>query len=287
MPGEYGGASNTYQIAATGFPPPVYAETGKLPRGVTLNAATGLISGTPPATGTYALKIRAASSAGASVQRTLTIHVGAAPVLACKAGRCDFTFYAAVKVDLDLRIGGDPATHFTAVEPLPHGLRVTQGGLIYGTPTRVQLRKPERLDIFNAIGGDDLPGSMRVLASHPAKFNSRSRWSVRRGHRASFTISATGPPAPAIRWSGKLPRGLKAHARGNGRTRDRRHRFPHCQARHLQGQGDGLERRRPPSYPGAHHHSPLARLAGRRVGALATSSSPGQARGCRRRKVLP
>ena len=218
VPGEYGGASNTYQIAATGFPPPVYAETGKLPRGVTLNAATGLISGTPPATGTYAVKIRAANSVGASVQRTLTIHVGAAPVLACKAGRCDFTFYAGVKVHLDLRIGGDPATHFIAVEPLPHGLRVTQGGLIYGTPTRVQLRKPERLDIFNAVGGDDLPGSMRVLASHPAKFSSRSRWSVRRGHWARFTIRATGAPAPHVRLSGHLPRGLRAHTNRNGKA---------------------------------------------------------------------
>ena len=40
-------AFDTFTVMATGFPPPTFSETGTLPDGVTLDATSGVLSGTP------------------------------------------------------------------------------------------------------------------------------------------------------------------------------------------------------------------------------------------------
>ena len=46
------GTNGTFTVTATGFPAPTFSESGALPNGVTLNDATGVLSGTPlPNTG--------------------------------------------------------------------------------------------------------------------------------------------------------------------------------------------------------------------------------------------
>ena len=41
--------SGTFTVTATGLPVPSLSETGTLPTGVTFNASTGVLSGTPAA----------------------------------------------------------------------------------------------------------------------------------------------------------------------------------------------------------------------------------------------
>lgn len=70
------GAAFTYQIAATNSPT-AFAASG-LPAGLSVATATGLISGTPTATGAFSIGLIAANSSGAGTA-TLTLSVGTGP----------------------------------------------------------------------------------------------------------------------------------------------------------------------------------------------------------------
>ncbi len=65
------GHSFTFQVKATGYPAPTFAiKSGSLPRGVTFNTTTGVLTGTPASgtRGTYTLTITATNSAGTATQ---------------------------------------------------------------------------------------------------------------------------------------------------------------------------------------------------------------------------
>jgi PKD repeat protein len=75
-PGAVGTPFPPYPITATGQPTS-YTATG-LPPGLSLNAQTGAITGTPTASGTYVVTITAANSSGTTTG-TLTITIGSTP----------------------------------------------------------------------------------------------------------------------------------------------------------------------------------------------------------------
>ena len=73
------GTSGTFNVTAAGFPAPVLSEseTDTLPSGVTFNAATGVLSGTPAAgsAGTYTLNFTAHNGIGSDATQTFTLTV--------------------------------------------------------------------------------------------------------------------------------------------------------------------------------------------------------------------
>ncbi|MFV0399922.1 MAG: beta strand repeat-containing protein [Oscillospiraceae bacterium] len=75
LPSPILGQPYSFQLQVSGSPYPTLAMTsGTLPAGMTFNAATGTISGTPTADGTYTIEITATNSQG-SVPATFTLTV--------------------------------------------------------------------------------------------------------------------------------------------------------------------------------------------------------------------
>src|SRR5205823_184612 len=73
------GSAGSFTVTATGFPAPTLSQTGALPGGVTFNAATGVLSGTPAAgtTGTYPISFTAGNGVGTSATQNFTLTVNA------------------------------------------------------------------------------------------------------------------------------------------------------------------------------------------------------------------
>jgi hypothetical protein len=75
------GSPGTFTVTATGFPTPMLSEAGTLPSGVTFNATTGVLSGTPAAAtnGSYPLTFTASNSVNTNTQ-DFSLTVNPAPV---------------------------------------------------------------------------------------------------------------------------------------------------------------------------------------------------------------
>lgn len=78
------GAAGTFTITATGTPPPTFSLTGALPSGVTFNASTGILNGTPAAAsnGAYQLTITASNGVLPNATQNFTLTVIAASTTA-------------------------------------------------------------------------------------------------------------------------------------------------------------------------------------------------------------
>lgn len=124
------GAPFSYQISATSNVPPTYA-AANLPAGLSVNTATGLISGTATATGTSSATISAINLGGTG-SAILTITVApAAPVI---GGALSATGTSGLAFSYPITATNNPASYNAT--GLPAGLSVnTATGLISGTAT--------------------------------------------------------------------------------------------------------------------------------------------------------
>ena len=127
--GTVGSAFN-YQITASGSPASYGAVV--LPTGLTLNTATGAITGTPTGAGTSSVTISATNSAGTgSATLVITVNPSAsAPVI---SSSLTATVTVGTAFTYQIAASGSP-TSFGATG-LPTGLSVNASGTITGTPT--------------------------------------------------------------------------------------------------------------------------------------------------------
>lgn len=136
------GAPYSLQMTATVAEPKTWSiNSGALPPGLAINAATGLISGTPTAAGTYTFEVLAKMAAD-SRQDTKVLAIVVRDPLAIVAGDPFTTTRSAVgevSVPFEAMLtatGGDGTYTWTlASGTLPPGLALAQGALA-GTPRR-------------------------------------------------------------------------------------------------------------------------------------------------------
>jgi len=123
------GSSFSYQITASNNPTS-FGATG-LPAGLSINTATGLISGTPTALGTSTITLNASNTAGTGTA-TLTLNINpAVPVITSSS-----TASGTVGKSFSYQITASNSPTSFGATGLPAGLSInTATGLISGTPT--------------------------------------------------------------------------------------------------------------------------------------------------------
>lgn len=162
----------TANIQATNNPQSYSLASGSLPPGLTLNAGTGVISGTPTG-GSGSFSVTAANAAGVSPAVSFTIAINVPPPaipvvngLSVTIGTVGTAFTAAIQAT------NSPQSYALASGSLPPGLNLnTATGVISGTPT----------------GGS---GTFGVTATNAGGTSGASSFTI--------TINPAPPPAPVI-----------------------------------------------------------------------------------------
>ena len=130
LPGGVVGAAYTQTFAATGGSSPYQwsVSTGTVPTGLTLNASTGSLAGTPTAAGIFNFTIRVADVAVRSATATFTIVVSAALSITTTS-LPGATVGTAYNQALALAGGAAPVTWSIASGALPAGIALNPGSL--------------------------------------------------------------------------------------------------------------------------------------------------------------
>ncbi|WP_420993120.1 kelch repeat-containing protein [Cupriavidus sp. 30B13] len=154
--------------ASSGGPITGYSIAPALPAGLTLDAQTGVISGTPTVTVAETLYTITGTNAAGTVVVTLRLAVQAAPVApASLAYDTPAALYVAAEaiVPNTPRVTGGAASAFTVAPALPAGLSLNaQTGAITGTPAAVQSQATYTVTASNRAGSAQAQVRISVTA---------------------------------------------------------------------------------------------------------------------------
>ncbi|XQA69621.1 putative Ig domain-containing protein [Xanthomonas sacchari] len=138
-----GTAGQAYSAAITqasgGIAPYTYAVTaGALPAGVTVNSATGALSGTPTVTGNFSFTLVATDSTSGTpgqASRSYTLAIVAPTLTVAPSTLPSGTAGTAYNQTLSTSGGTAPYTYALSSGALPAGLSLSSTGVLSGTPT--------------------------------------------------------------------------------------------------------------------------------------------------------
>ena len=197
-----GSGSYTFSVSA-----------GALPAGLTLNASSGVISGTPTTAGASSFTIRATDGGGAFGSRAYSITIAAAPIVVNPATLPGATVGTAYSQTVSATGGTGSYTYSVSAGALPAGLTLNaSSGVIVGTPTTAGASS----FTIRATDGSGAFGTRAysVTTSAAVTVNPASLPNGTVGTAYSRTITATGGAAPYTYSvsSGALPAGLTLNA---------------------------------------------------------------------------
>jgi MBG domain/Bacterial Ig-like domain (group 3)/Putative Ig domain len=144
------GTAGSFSVTRTGFPSPVFSETGALPTGVTFSGA-GLLSGTPAAGsgGSYPITITASNGVGSNATQDFILTVDQAPSIT-SANSAAFT--VGTSGSFTVTSSSFPTATFSETGALPAGLTFSAAGLLSGTPTGTSGSYPITITASNGVG---------------------------------------------------------------------------------------------------------------------------------------
>lgn len=195
--------TNTVSNSAT---PPVTFGAASLPAGLSLNATSGVISGTPTSAGTNTWIITA-SNAGGVTNRDLTLEI--APVAGPVPSSFSPTSAIAtqgVAFSLQMTASNSP-TNWSATG-LPTNLAINSNGLITGMP-QTNGTNFVTLTAVNSNGSGEGYGTLVVRPTVPV-FTNTNQVSGKQGQALSFTVAATSSATVTYSATG-LPGNLQIH----------------------------------------------------------------------------
>ncbi len=192
------GVAFSYQITATNSPAS-FGASG-LPAGLTVNTASGLISGTPTGPGTFNVTATATNSAGAT-SAPLTLTVTVVPPVITSSGTASGTIGS--PFSYQITAANLPASF--GASGLPTGLTVNAAsGLISGTPTAAGT-STVTLSATNSAGTGNATLTLGIVVPAPV-ITSPMATSGTVGDAFSYQITASN--APTSYAATGLPAGL-------------------------------------------------------------------------------
>ena len=203
---------DTFPVVANAFPPASYSISGA-PSWLTIGKQTGILSAkltSKSKSGSTKITITASNGVGSPAHQSFTASVGTDPVLTTTTA----TFAYGVRNSQPLKATGIPsAISFQAVGE-PKGISLSKSGVLSGTPPK-GTKSPAEFVIFTSNSVTEAFGqpaeavfTLKFAAGKAARITSSGKATFKHGKHASFTIRATGFPTPALKESGKLPKGL-------------------------------------------------------------------------------
>jgi uncharacterized repeat protein (TIGR01451 family) len=211
------GSAYDYTFAAGGVPAPSFAVTsGKLPAGLTLNALTGELSGTPTTAVTATFAVTANNTVGSpDVTPMLSITVvppNSAPTFTADSPPSPVT--AGDAYSYTFAASGNPAPTFTVTSgALPFGTALDSvTGILSGAPST-----PGTYGFVvtasNGIGSPAVSGALSITVNPanvaPQLTAATPNPDATIGAAYSYTFAASGSPSPTFTIdSGTLPTGL-------------------------------------------------------------------------------
>ena len=192
----------SYQIAAPNSPASFTASG--LPSGLSLDPATGIISGIPDVSGTWNALLSAANDGGTSPVATLTLVILPAPLAITSALSVTGTDRSA----LSYQITTDNSPIGFGATALPAGLSINPGtGVISGTPTTTGTF-PISISAFNVSGTGSAILTLTVAPSTPLI---TSVLSVTGTNGVAFAYPIQASDAPTSFSATGLPTGLSVN----------------------------------------------------------------------------
>jgi hypothetical protein len=196
------GGSGTFTFAVT---------SGTLPAGLSLNGATGAITGTPTGLGTSNFSITASDTLGGTASKALSIVVNP-PVSVTTAVLPAWTINKAGYSATLAASGGSGTYTWTFTGTLPTGLGLSPAGVLSGTPTVANTFG------FTVTAKDSLNNQASAVVSvliNPAISVTTlvaPPW-TQTSPGYTYTLAATGGTG-ALTWSGTPPAGLSLSPAG-------------------------------------------------------------------------
>ena len=215
------GQAGTFTVTTAGLSGPSLSESGTLPSGVTFtdnHDGTATLAGTPAAGtgGVYSLTLTA-NGGGGPISEGFTLTVDDVPAITSSpsaTARTGSSFTDTVSTS------GFPAPALSESGALPTGVTFTDNhdgtATLAGTPAAGTGGVYSlTLTADNGVGSPATQTFTLTVDQAPA-ITSAASTSFTVGHAASFTVTTSGFPVPALGESGALPTGITFHGNGDG-----------------------------------------------------------------------
>src|SRR6202158_4244491 len=219
--GQVGGAYTATLAATGGVTPYTWAlASGTLPAGLSLNAATGVISGTPTASSnatSLTFKVTDSASPAASATTTLSLTIAGPALQITTSSLPNGQVGTAYSATLAATGGTSPYTWTLASGTLPAGLSLNAGtGVISGTPTASSTGTSLTFKVTDSASpAASATATFALTVTGPAlQITTTSLPDGQVGTAYSATLAATGGASPYT-WTlagGTLPAGLSLNS---------------------------------------------------------------------------
>ena len=181
--------------------------SGTLPAGLSLNSATGVISGTPLYSGDCgSMEIRAENAISAittSISFTVYLRISSFGY-----SQQSFVLSRAESTTLTPSVTGDVDTYSISSGSLINGLSLNQNtGVISGTPSAFVLNRRVTIQASNPLGTKTISLTMSALMPVGSFSYPQSRYVLTKGRSASLSAIVTGDSV-TYSMNGQLPTGL-------------------------------------------------------------------------------